>query len=64
MNAPLRINPYLSGNFAPIRSEDDFVELSVEGEIPQEPCGTLYRNGPNPNSNRAIPAITGLRETG
>ncbi|HEX4160410.1 MAG TPA: carotenoid oxygenase family protein [Rhizomicrobium sp.] len=48
MNAPLPINPFLSGNFAPIRSEDDFADLSVEGEIPQELHGTLYRNGPNP----------------
>jgi carotenoid cleavage dioxygenase-like enzyme len=48
MNASLRTNPFLSGNFAPIRSEDDFAELAVEGEIPRELRGTLFRNGPNP----------------
>lgn len=40
-------NPYLRGNFAPVRSEDDF-ELAVAGEIPAGLRGTLYRNGPNP----------------
>ncbi len=48
MNAPARINPYLSGNFGPIRSEDDFIDIPVEGAIPRELAGTLYRNGPNP----------------
>src|SRR5579862_5379817 len=41
------INTYLSGNFAPVRSEDDF-ELAVEGEIPAGLTGAFYRNGPNP----------------
>ena len=41
------INPYLSGNFAPVRSEDDF-ELEVMGEIPAGLAGAFYRNGPNP----------------
>jgi carotenoid cleavage dioxygenase len=40
-------NPYLSGNFAPVRSEDDFV-LEVVGEIPAGLNGAFYRNGPNP----------------
>ena len=40
-------SPYLSGNFAPTRSEDDF-ELEVEGSIPRELAGAFYRNGPNP----------------
>ncbi|HWA63734.1 MAG TPA: carotenoid oxygenase family protein, partial [Caulobacteraceae bacterium] len=40
-------NPYLSGNFAPVRSEDDF-ELKVSGEIPAGLAGAFYRNGPNP----------------
>ena len=48
MNAPARINPYLSGNFAPIRSEDDFADLPVKGEIPPGLAGRLYRTGPNP----------------
>ncbi len=48
MNAPTRINPYLTGNFAPIRSEDDFGNLHVKGEIPKGLAGSYYRNGPNP----------------
>jgi carotenoid cleavage dioxygenase len=40
-------SPYLSGNFAPMRSEDDF-ELEVVGEIPAGLAGVFYRNGPNP----------------
>ncbi|MGN6514575.1 MAG: carotenoid oxygenase family protein [Rhizomicrobium sp.] len=48
MNAPVRINPYLTGNFAPVRSEDDFSDLPVKGEIPRELNGSYYRNGPNP----------------
>ncbi len=40
-------NPYLAGNFAPVRSEDDFV-LEIEGEIPTGLRGAFYRNGPNP----------------
>ncbi len=52
MNAPANINtrtnPYLSGNFAPVRSEDDFADLPVEGEIPKGLHGAYYRNGPNP----------------
>lgn len=41
-------SPYLRGNFAPIRSEDDFVDLPVRGELPAGLAGVLYRNGPNP----------------
>jgi carotenoid cleavage dioxygenase len=48
MNAPLRMTPSLSGNFAPIHSEDDFARLTVEGDIPSELRGVLFRNGPNP----------------
>jgi carotenoid cleavage dioxygenase-like enzyme len=47
MDGNARINPYLSGNFAPIRSEDDF-DLTVEGEIPADLRGALFRIGPNP----------------
>ena len=47
MDGEVRTNPYLTGNFAPVRSEDDFV-LEVEGEIPAGMRGVLYRNGPNP----------------
>ena len=47
MDGDLRINPYLAGNFAPIRSEDDF-DLEVAGEIPAGLRGALFRIGPNP----------------
>ncbi|THD83326.1 MAG: carotenoid oxygenase family protein [Phenylobacterium sp.] len=47
MDGDVRINPYLAGNFAPIRSEDDF-QLEVTGEIPRELHGALFRIGPNP----------------
>lgn len=47
MDGEVRINPYLAGNFAPIRSEDDF-DLKVTGEIPKDLRGTLFRTGPNP----------------
>jgi len=47
VNSDVRVNPYLTGNFAPIRSEDDF-DLTVEGEIPRGLQGALFRTGPNP----------------
>jgi carotenoid cleavage dioxygenase len=47
MDGEVRINPYLSGNFAPVRSEDDY-DLPVKGEIPAGLRGALFRTGPNP----------------
>ena len=47
MDGDVRINPYLAGNFAPVRSEDDF-DLNVTGEIPASLRGALFRIGPNP----------------
>ncbi|MGE5502068.1 MAG: carotenoid oxygenase family protein, partial [Ignavibacteriales bacterium] len=47
MDGSVRINPFLQGNYAPVRSEDDF-ELTVTGDIPAALAGTLYRTGPNP----------------
>jgi carotenoid cleavage dioxygenase-like enzyme len=41
-------NPYLNKGFEPIRFECDYADLMVEGEIPPELCGCLYRIGPNP----------------
>ena len=41
------INPYLTGNYGPVRGEDDFA-LEVVGEIPAGLAGAYYRNGPNP----------------
>jgi carotenoid cleavage dioxygenase len=48
MNAPVVPNPYLSGNFAPLATEDDFSDLPVVGALPESLRGTLVRNGPNP----------------
>ncbi len=47
MDGDARISPYLSGNFAPLRSEDDF-ELKVTGQLPPDLRGALYRIGANP----------------
>ena len=47
MDQSQSINAYLSGNYAPIRSEDDH-DLEVVGEIPAGMRGAFYRNGPNP----------------
>jgi carotenoid cleavage dioxygenase-like enzyme len=42
-------NPFLNGNYAPWREEGDAYDLEVEGEIPRELRGALYRVGPNPH---------------
>jgi carotenoid cleavage dioxygenase len=41
-------NPYLAGNFAPVRDERDDSDLEVTGAIPSQLDGLLLRNGPNP----------------
>jgi carotenoid cleavage dioxygenase len=41
-------NPYLDGNFAPIRKEITADRLQVIGELPQDLSGMFVRNGPNP----------------
>ena len=38
MDGSPRINSFLSGNFAPVRSGDDF-DLTVSGQIPARPGG-------------------------
>lgn len=40
--------PFLSGNFAPVRREIDADALTVIGEIPHDLDGMFLRNGPNP----------------
>lgn len=40
-------NPFLAGNYAPVRSEDDF-ELTGRGDQPRELRGAQLRVGPNP----------------
>ncbi len=47
MDGSQPINPYLAGNFAPVREEVD-LDLTVSGELPSGLAGALYRNGPNP----------------
>ena len=47
MDGSQPINPFLTGNYGPVRSEDDF-DLPVTGEIPAALAGAFYRNGPNP----------------
>ena len=40
-------NPFLNFPFGPIQMECEARDLVIEGEIPADLCGTLYRNGPN-----------------
>jgi carotenoid cleavage dioxygenase len=41
-------NPYLEGNFAPVRQEHTITDLAVTGTIPAHLDGRYLRNGPNP----------------
>ena len=41
-------NPFLRGYYGPVNTEADAGHLQITGEMPKELCGTLYRNGPNP----------------
>ena len=41
-------DPFLRGNYAPWLMEGEIHNLVVEGEIPRDLNGTLFRNGPNP----------------
>ena len=41
-------NPYLEGNFAPVRAERSDDGLPVTGVLPPDLEGRLLRNGPNP----------------
>ena len=40
--------PFLRGYYAPLLAECDAANLPISGELPRDLCGTLYRNGPNP----------------
>ena len=48
MSRPFPDDPFLKGNYAPWPMEGEAHDLVVQGEIPQELNGTLYRNGSNP----------------
>ncbi|HEX6310475.1 MAG TPA: carotenoid oxygenase family protein [Acidimicrobiia bacterium] len=41
-------NPYLTGNFAPVKEEVTMRDLPVTGAVPPELRGRYLRNGPNP----------------
>jgi carotenoid cleavage dioxygenase len=41
-------NPFLSGNYAPVREEITADDLQVIGKVPAELDGMFVRNGPNP----------------
>lgn len=41
-------NPYLQGDFAPVRQEHTITDLPVTGTIPAHLDGRYLRNGPNP----------------
>src|ERR1700759_220833 len=42
------VTDIVQNNLAPISFEADAPFLKVQGELPRELNGTLYRNGPNP----------------
>ncbi len=48
MIAATKTNPYLTGNFAPVKEEITANNLKVIGEIPSDLSGLFLRNGPNP----------------
>ncbi|MDP3748274.1 MAG: carotenoid oxygenase family protein [Phenylobacterium sp.] len=48
MALPYPHDPLLAGAFEPIRMECDYADLPIEGALPAELEGALYRIGPNP----------------
>jgi carotenoid cleavage dioxygenase len=48
LDLPVHEIPALSGNNAPIHSEDIFTDMKVIGEVPKDLNGLYVRNGPNP----------------
>ena len=52
MSAPMSAtNPFLNFPYGSIQMECDAHDLIIEGEIPPDLCGTLYRAGPNQRFN-------------
>lgn len=41
-------NPFLQGNFSPVREELYLEDLTIEGKLPQDLFGVYMRNGANP----------------
>jgi len=48
MEITTAVNPFLDGNFAPVREEIASDTLKVIGELPANLSGMFVRNGPNP----------------
>lgn len=48
-------SPFLTGNFAPVADELAVDGLPVQGRLPAELRGTLFRNGPNPRFTPVAP---------
>ena len=48
MVTEIRVEPFLDGNFAPVREETQADDLRVIGELPKEMDGMYVRTGPNP----------------
>lgn len=48
MKQPFPDQPFLRGYYEPWPMEGDIHDLAVQGELPAELSGTLYRIGPNP----------------
>ena len=42
------VNPFLDGNYAPVREEITADNLKIIGELPPDLSGMFVRNGPNP----------------
>lgn len=47
MSRPFPEDPFLTGAWKPWPMEGEARDLVVEGELPKDLAGTLYRNGPN-----------------
>ena len=62
MDGSQPINAYLTGNFAPVRSEDDFA-LEIVGEIPSVCAAPSTATARTRSSSRAG-SITGSPATG
>jgi carotenoid cleavage dioxygenase len=45
---PVKLSPFLQGNFAPVREETTSENLRVIGKLPEGLEGMFVRNGPNP----------------
>ena len=63
MSQPFPLNPFFSGNYAPISFEADAFDLPLRGDLPKELAGTLYRNGPIHNLRHETRTITGSSAT-